>query len=65
VDYVQSLSHPVTPYNDANEDQDIQPKDILNYDYKDEQALDYWVYDGHTIYDIPSHPDADSPLKNM
>lgn len=53
------------PYDDANEDQNVEPKDVLNYEYKDEQVLDYWVYDGHSISDIPSYRDVGSPLKDM
>jgi hypothetical protein len=36
---MRSLSHPVTPYDDANEDPNVEPKDVLNYDYKDERFL--------------------------
>jgi hypothetical protein len=62
---VRSFNHPVTLYDDANEDQNVEPKDILNYDYKDEEVLDYWVYDGHSINDIPDHRDVEPPLKDM
>jgi hypothetical protein len=62
---MQSLNHPVTPYDDANEDQNVEAKDILNYGFKDEQVLDYWVYDGHSISDIPKYCDVESPLKDM
>jgi len=65
VDYVRALSDPVTLYDDANEDQNVEPKDILNYDYKDKEVLDHWVYDGHSINDIPNYRDVESPLKDM
>ena len=62
---MRSLSDPVTPYDDTNEDQNIELKDILNYDYKDKEVLDYWVYDGHSINDMPNCCDVESPLKDM
>ena len=65
VDNVRSFKHPITLYDDANEDQNVEPKDILNYDYKDEEVLDYWVYDEHSINDIPDYRDVESPLKDM
>lgn len=65
VEYVQGLNDPVTLYDDANEDQNVEPKDILNYDYKDKEVLDYWVYDGHSINGIPNYRDVESPLKDM
>ena len=62
---MRSFSQPVTSYDDANEDQNVEPKDILNYDHKNEQVLDYWVYDGHSISDIPDYRDVGPPLKDM
>ena len=62
---MRSFKHPITLYDDANEDQNVEPKDILNYDYKDEEVLDYWVYDEHSINDIPDYRDVESPLKDM
>jgi hypothetical protein len=62
---VQSLSHPVTLYERDNEGQNVEPKDILNYSYKDDQVLYDWVYDGHSIDDIPNCGDAESPLEDM
>ena len=65
MDYVRSLDPPATPYNDANEDQNINPEDILKHKYTDELALAYWVYDGHSTEDLPSYSDVQSPLKDM
>lgn len=62
---MQSLSHPVTFYEDKNEDQNVEPKDILNYGYKDDQVLDLWVYDGNSVDDTPNCRDVESPLKDM
>ena len=62
---MRCLDDPVTLYDDANEDQNVEPKDILNYDYQDKEVLDYWVYDGHSINDIPNYRDVESPLKDM
>jgi hypothetical protein len=65
VDYVQNLSPAVIPYDDASEDQNVKPEDILKYEYTDELALDDWVYDGHSTEDIPSYHDVKPPLKDM
>ncbi|KAH9995914.1 hypothetical protein BJV74DRAFT_883811 [Russula compacta] len=64
-DYVRTLDPKVIPYNDENEDQNVQPGDILNYEYKDELSLDNWVYDGHSTDDIPSHREVEAPLRDM
>ncbi|KAH9045946.1 hypothetical protein EDB84DRAFT_1633013 [Lactarius hengduanensis] len=64
-DYVRTLDPPVVPYNDSNEDQNVRLEDILKHEYKDELALDDWVYDGHSIDDTPNYPDAEPPLKDI
>jgi hypothetical protein len=61
VDYVRSLDSPIIPYNDDNEDQNVKLGDILNHEYKDEQSLDYSVYDEY----IPECGDVDPPMKDM
>jgi hypothetical protein len=65
MDYIRTLDPQVLPYNDDTEDQNVRPKDILNYEYKDELSLDDWVYDGHSTDDIPSHPEVDSLSDDM
>jgi hypothetical protein len=65
VDYVCSLDPQVIPYNDDSEDQNIQPGDVLNHEYKDELSLDYSVYDGHSTDDIPNCHDVNPPMKDM
>ncbi len=62
---MRSFSHPVTLYECDNEDQNVEPKDILNYSYEDDQVLCDWVYDGHSIDDIPDYGDVESPLEDM
>jgi hypothetical protein len=65
VDYVRGLNPQITPYNDDNEDQNVQPGDVLNHGYKDELCLDYSVYDGRSTDYIPNCRDVDSPMKDM
>ena len=65
MDYVRSLNPPVIPYNDVNEDQNVRLEDVLKYEYMDDLSLDNWVYDGHSIDDIPSYRDVEPPLKDM
>jgi hypothetical protein len=66
VDYTRSLDPQIIPYNDDNEDQNVQPADILNHGYKDELSLDYSVYDdGYSIDYIPNYRDIDPSMKNM
>ena len=65
VDYVRGLRQEVTLYNDDNEEQDVQPGDILNYGYKDELSVDNGMYDGRSIDDIPDYGDVEPPLKDM
>jgi hypothetical protein len=62
---VKSFDHPVTFYECEKDDQKVEPKEILNYSYEDDQALCDWVYDGHSIDDIPDYSDVESPLKDM
>jgi hypothetical protein len=40
-------------------------EDVLKYESSDEPSLDFWVYDGHSIDDIPTYRDVESPLKDM
>ncbi|KAH9997136.1 hypothetical protein BJV77DRAFT_986132 [Russula vinacea] len=65
VDYVRRLSSPIISYNDDNEDQKVQPGDVLNHGHKDELSLDYSVYDGHSTDHIPNCGDVDPPMKDM
>lgn len=62
VDYIRGHDHQVIPYEDDNEDQDVEPGCILNYGYRDELSVDNGVYDGHYI---PGYCDVDPPLKDM
>src|SRR6267142_977339 len=64
-DYTRNLEPRTTPYDDANEDQNIKLEDVLKYESSDEPSLDFWVYDGHSIDDIPTYRDVESPLKDM
>ena len=65
VDYVRSLDSPIIPYNEDNEDQNVEPGDILNHEYKDEQSLDFSVYDRHSTEYIPKYGEVDPPMKDM
>jgi hypothetical protein len=65
VDYVRRFDPKVISYNDDDEDKSVQPGDVLKREYKDELSLDDWVYDGHSINDLPEHRDVAPPLKNM
>jgi hypothetical protein len=65
VDYVRSLDPKIIPYNDDNEDQNVQPGDVLNHEYKDELSLDYSAYDGPSANNIPNCRDVDPPLNDM
>jgi hypothetical protein len=65
VDYVRGLNPQITPYDDDDEDQNVQPGDVLNHGYKDELCLDYSVYDGRSTDYIPNCRDVDSPMKDM
>jgi hypothetical protein len=65
VDYVRGLHPRITPYNDDNEDQNVQPGDLLKHEYKDELCLDYSVYEGRSTDHIPNCCDVDSPMKDM
>jgi hypothetical protein len=40
-------------------------EDILKFPRAEEPSLDYWVYDGHSIDDIPTYRDVEPPLKDM
>ncbi len=65
MEYVRSLSSPVIAYNDDAEDPNINPQDILKSEFTDELSLDLWVYDGHSVDDIPIYSDVGSELKDM
>ncbi|KAI0260000.1 hypothetical protein BC834DRAFT_942566 [Gloeopeniophorella convolvens] len=45
LDYMQSLETPVVPYDAAQEDENLDPQDVLKYKFQDELTLDDWVYD--------------------
>lgn len=64
-DRVRSFSHPVTLSESDNEDQNVEPEDILNYSHKDDPVRYDWVYDGHSIDNIPNYGDVESPLEDM
>ncbi|KAI0249342.1 hypothetical protein BJV78DRAFT_1155917 [Lactifluus subvellereus] len=66
-DYVWSLnpSPAFIPYNDANEDPNVKPEDILKHEHSEEVALEDWVYDGHSTDDIPKYGDVESPLRDI
>ena len=65
MNYVRNLNPSVIEYNDSTEDQDVKPEDVLKYEYSDDLSLDYWVYDEHSVDDIPDDQSVDSPLKDM
>ena len=65
MNYVRNLNPSVIEYNDSTEDQNVKPEDVLKYEHSDDLSLDYWVYDGHSIDDIPNYPSVDLPLKDM
>ena len=65
VNYIRSLDSQIIPYNDDNEDQTVQPEDILNHGYRDELSLDYSVYDGRPTHYLPNCHDVGSPVKDM
>jgi hypothetical protein len=64
-DYVRNLDPRTTPYNDANEDQNIKIEDVLKFQNPKEPSLDYWVYDGHSVDESVTSHDAEPPLKDM
>jgi hypothetical protein len=65
VDYIRDLNPQITPYDDDNEDQNVQLGDFLNHGYKDELCLDYSVYDGRSTDYTPNCRDVDSPMNDM
>ena len=65
MDYARNLDSQVIPYDDDNEDQNVQPGDLLSHEYKDELSLDYSVYDGHSSDHIPNCGDVDPLVKDM
>lgn len=65
VGYVLGLTSQIIPYNDDNEDQNIQPGDILNHGHKDKLSLDYSVYDQQSTDYISKCRDVDPPMKDM
>jgi hypothetical protein len=65
VNYIRSLDSQIIPYNDGEEDQTVQPEDILNHGYRDELSLDYSVHDGHPTQYLPNCHDVGSPMKDM
>ena len=65
VNYIRSLDSQIIPYDDDNEDQTVQPEDILNHGYRDELSLDHSVYDGHPTHCPPNCRDVGSRVKDM
>ena len=65
MDYIRGLDPQIIPYNDDNEDQNVQPGDVLNHGYTDELSLDYSIYDGHSTEYIPNCGDFNTPMKDM
>ena len=65
VDDIRSLKSPIIPYDDDNEDQNVELGDILNHGYKDEQSLDYSVYDRRSTECSSKCGDVNPPMKNM
>lgn len=65
MDYVRGLDSQIIPYSEDNEDQNVQPGDVLNHGYKDELSLDYSMYDVHSTGYIPSCGDVSLPMKDM
>ena len=65
VGYIRSLDPQITPYDDDNEDQSVQPGDVLNHGYKDELSLDYSMYDGHPTDYITNCGDVGPQMKDM
>jgi hypothetical protein len=53
------------PYDEDSEDQNIQPKDVLNYELKDEVSLDDWVYDEQFADAILNYGDVEPSLKDL
>ncbi|KAI9459301.1 hypothetical protein F5148DRAFT_1319736 [Russula earlei] len=64
-DYVRNLDPRITPYDDANEDLNVNADDILKFPVSDEPSLDFWVYDGHSIDEVPSYDNVEPPLKDI
>ncbi|KAI9459300.1 hypothetical protein F5148DRAFT_1319727 [Russula earlei] len=56
--HMLDLDPQTTPYDDANEDQTILVDEFIRFEISDEPSLDYWVYDGHSIEDVPSYGNA-------
>ena len=65
MDYIRCLDPQITPYNDDNEDQNVQAGDVLTHGCRDELSLDYSIYDGHSTECIPNYGDVDPPMKDM
>ena len=65
MDYVRSLDPQIIPYNDEDEDQHVQPGEILNHRYRDELSLDSSVYNRHPTSNISNCRDVDPPMKDM
>jgi len=64
-DYILGLYPRIIPYDDANEDQTVKAEDILKFETLEDLSLDYWLYDGHTIDDVPNYGDVGWPLKDI
>jgi hypothetical protein len=65
MDHIRCLDPQVIPYNEDNEDQNVQPGDVLNHGYKDELSLDCSMYDGNSTECFPNCDNVVSPMKDM
>ncbi|KAI9448651.1 hypothetical protein F5148DRAFT_1153428 [Russula earlei] len=64
--HMLDLDPQTTPYDDANEDQTTVVDEFIRlFEISDEPSLDYWVYDGHSIEDVPNYGNVESPLKEI
>jgi hypothetical protein len=65
VDYIRNLSPQIIPYNEDNEDENVQPGDVLNYEHKDQLSFDCLAYAERSIDHIPNCGNVDPPMKDM
>ena len=65
LNYLCRLDSQIVPYNDDNEDQTVQPKDVLNHEYRNDLSVDYSVYDGHPTQYLLNRRNFGSPMRYM
>ena len=65
MDYIRNLGPQIIPYNEDNEDQNVQPGDVLNYKHKDQLSFDCSAYAERSTDHIQICGDVDPPLKDM